>query len=427
MLLKILKFELQYRMKRPATYIYFFIAMIFAFMSFSADMVVVGSASGKVMENAPIKIAEMMAIVSAFLMTVSSAIMGVPVLRDFEHKTESLMFVNPIKKIDYLGGRFIGSFIVLLFVYIGMLIGFILSDFAPWRDADNLLAFNSWAFIQPFIILVLPNIFFSAAIFFAGGTLSRKNIVVYTQGIFLLVIYLFAMQLAGDLENKTLAMLLDPFSINTCTIYSEYWSIAEQNTLIMPLKGAVLGNRLLWAGLGIIALLITYFGFSFNVIRNSLFKKKTKNNTYNKKIITVNIPKINLKFGFCTDVRQIIRMSVFYCKSLFKEIPFIAITIFGLLLFVLNAGNISSMMQVHVYPTTYRIINVISQSFKIFYILIIIYFSGELIWKERNLKFNQITDAVSIKNISNILSKFLGLLFSLMIIQFLLMIIGILF
>ena len=424
MLLEILKFELKYRIQRPATYIYFFIAMIFAFLSISTDMVTIGSSSGKVMENAPIKVAEMMTIMSAFLMMVTSAIMGVPVLRDFEHKTESLIFVNPIKKIDYLAGRFLGSFIILLIIYVGMLIGFLLSDFAPWRDAANLSPHNSWIFIQPFLILVLPNVFFSAAVFFAGGTLSRKNLVVYTQGIFLLILFLFASELTSNLSNKTIAMLADPFGINTIQIFSEYWTIAEQNTLLVPLQGAVLGNRLLWIGVGIIAFIITYFGFSFNVVRKSIFKKKHNNNNINNSNIKIDIPKINIQFGILTDIKQLFKLGFFYCKSLFKEIPFLAITFFGLMLLVINSQNLDNMMGVHAYPTTYRILSVISNSFEIFYILIIIYFSGELIWKERDLKFNQITDATPLKDFTKLASKFLGLIFAILIIQFLLMLIG---
>jgi len=277
MLLKVLKFELQYRAKRPATYIYIFIALIFSFLALSTDMVVIGSSSGKVMENAPGKVAEMMAIMSAFLMMVTSAIMGVPVLRDFEHKTDSLVYVTPVKKFDYLAGRFLGSFVILLFIFFGMLLGFLLSDFAPWRDQENLALFNAWIFIQPFLILVLPNVFFSAAIFFAGGTLSRKNIVVYTQGILLLILFLVVSELTYDLNDKTIAMLADPFGINTVQLYTEYWTISEQNSLLIPLKGVVLGNRLLWTGVGIIMMVITYFGFKFTSERISLFKKRLQN------------------------------------------------------------------------------------------------------------------------------------------------------
>ncbi len=421
---KIFKFELHYRKKRPATYIYFSLALIFSFLVF--EMVQMGSTSGKVMENAPVKIAQLMAIMSAFFMVISSAVMGVPVLRDFEHQTESLMFVNPIKKRDYLTGRFLGSFAVLLFIYSGMLIGFILSDFAPWRDTDKLLEFSAMTFIQPFLIFVLPNVFFSSAIFFAGGTLSRKSLVVYVQGIFFIVLYILAIDIgASDLSNKTAAMLLDPMGMNTVDIYTEYWTISEQNTLLIPLKGAILWNRIIWFGVGILALVITYFGFSFNVVRKSIFKKKAANNLKPAERKAFKIPKIKPKFGFLTDLKQIIRLSLFYCKSLYKEIPFIALTICGILLIIINAIGADQMMGSQVYPVTYRILNIVTGSFLLFFIIIMVYFSGELIWKERSIKFNQISDVTPVHNFPRLVSKFIGLILSFIILLFMLMLTGI--
>jgi len=93
---------------------------------------------------------------------------------------------------------------------------------------------------------------------------------------------------------------------------------------------------------------------------------------------------------------------------------------------ILNAQNIDSMAGVHAYPTTFRILDVITHSFELFYILIIIYFSGDLLWKDRNIQFNEITDATPVKDLSRLLGKFLGIIFSLFIIQILLMIIGLL-
>ncbi len=161
-------------------------------------------------------------------------------------------------------------------------------------------------------------------------------------------------------------MLPDPFGISTIQIYSEYWTIVEQNTLLIPLKGAVLGNRLLWSGVGVIAFIITWFGFSFNVVRDSIFKKRTNNIVVSRKVINIDIPKTTLQFGFIDDIKQLFKLSLFYCKSLFKEIPFIAITLVGLLLLIINAQNIDSMMGVHVYPTIYRILRTISISIRWF-------------------------------------------------------------
>ena len=97
-LLEILKFELRYRVKRPATYIYFGILFVMCFVAATTDVVSIGGGVGQVKENAPINIATMMIIISIFGCLISSAVMGVAILRDFDHQTESIMFTTPIKK-----------------------------------------------------------------------------------------------------------------------------------------------------------------------------------------------------------------------------------------------------------------------------------------------------------------------------------------
>ena len=131
MWLKILSFELNYRKKRPANIIYFLILFILAFVAISWDKIIVGGAAGQVRINAPASINMMMMILSVVFFMIISAIMGVPVLREFEHRTEPLIFINPIKKLDYLLGRFLGSFIVLVLVFsVPLLWGFFL---LPWQ------------------------------------------------------------------------------------------------------------------------------------------------------------------------------------------------------------------------------------------------------------------------------------------------------
>jgi hypothetical protein len=104
---------------------------------------------------------------------------------------EFLLFVNPIKKRDYLLGRFLGSFATLLFVFTGLY----------WDCPGNLClgaiqtkefnAFNFWPIQNPFIIVVvLLMLFFVSALFFVSGALSRKLMVVYTQGVFIFVPFL---------------------------------------------------------------------------------------------------------------------------------------------------------------------------------------------------------------------------------------------
>ena len=86
---EIFKFEIQYRAKRLETYLYFVVLFLFSIVA--VDFFLQGTL-GSPKSNAPHVIAKTMAIVSTVFMMLSSMIMGVAVLRDFEHRIESILF-----------------------------------------------------------------------------------------------------------------------------------------------------------------------------------------------------------------------------------------------------------------------------------------------------------------------------------------------
>ena len=223
MLLEIIKFEWAYRKGRPATWIYFGLILILPILLVTTDAIKITGGGEQTKENAPSAIAFMEVAFSYLFMMITSAVMGVAVLRDFEFNTEALMFSTPIKKFDYLFGRFFGSFLVLLLIFFAMILGFSIGEFMPSRDATKLLPYSLWHYVQPFLILVLPNLFFMGAFFFAGGALTRKSVIIYTQGIILFVIYSISQNLMGDLDNREMGALLDPFGIRTLGYVTRYW------------------------------------------------------------------------------------------------------------------------------------------------------------------------------------------------------------
>lgn len=404
---EILKFELQYRKKRPATYLYFLILFLISFLAISTDTVRIGGGAGLVKENAPTTIAFMMVIISAFFMMITSAIMGVGVLRDFEFKTESMMFVNPISKLDYLLGRFLGSLIILIFAFSGSLFGFVLGEFMPWREADKLLPFTFWNYLQPFLVLVLPNLIFSGIIFFVLGALSRKMVVVYSSWIFLFVFYQVGVSMTSELEDQTLAAIIDPFALNTVQLTTQYWTVSEQNSQVVPLEGNVLINRVVWLVVGLVVAVLGYFAFSFNVVRNSWLKKKP--NTSKEVADTqISLPKASMRFGWGTHIRQMWTLARFYFKQVFKGVPFQAMVLCGMALLVVNSMYVGEVFGTYTYPTTYRMLELIS-GFNLFFLIILVSYSGELVWKEREANIHLIFDALPMPDTISLISKFFGL------------------
>ncbi|WP_269235570.1 ABC transporter permease/M1 family aminopeptidase [Flavobacterium flavigenum] len=381
---------------------------------------------GSVKTNAPIVIAKAMAAVTAILMMVTSLIMGVSVLRDYQYNIESLLFVNPIQKRDYLLGRFLGSLAVLLFVFSGLLLGFTLGEFMPWRYPENLMPFNFLAYLQPFITVVLPMLFFGSALFFVSGALSRNLIVVYTQGVLIFVPFL----LTKSIKNDFLQALLDPFSLTTLTDMNALFTAAERNSMLVPFSGVLLYNKLFWVFLGMLILIAGYFKFNFSTAKNKKPKEKKINTIHDLNTAAnenLKIPLVLIQYNFKSQCIQLLQLTWFYFISICKQASFWAIIICALIIILINSINLNIAYDAASYPTTYLVIKELKELSLYFFVIILIFYSGELIWKEREIKLDLIYDATSISGIISLLGKFLALLLIYIVLILSLIIFGITF
>lgn len=428
---EIFRFELHYRKTRAATYIYFGIIFLLCFLGVTSPVVSIGGAVGQIKANSPYVLTMMTLIMSFAMSMITSAVMGVSIIRDFDHNTEALLFSTPMKKRDYLMGRFWGSFFVsvLIFcgVWMGFMSGFAIGEYLPW-DVDwkerGILTFDAWHYFQPFLLFVLTNLFITGSLFFMSGALGRKPVLIYTQGILLIILYEMAASLLRDIEHREIAALVDPFGFYTFEYVTRYWTPAEKNSMLIPLEGMVLYNRLLWMGIAIVALVVTYFGFSFNVVRNPIIRRKSG------AVVRMNpnearaLPVVQQIINGRTYLMQLWKLAKFYFTTVCKEVPFIAIVVSGMLLLFINALNLNELFGTKSYPTTYTILNLLA-SFNLFFLIITIFYSGELVWKERSVGVNLITDALPMPAFVGLLSKFLGLLMVYIVILLVLILCGI--
>jgi len=420
----IFKFEIQYRIKRPETYIFFL--FLFLFSIAGVDFIFQGEELGILKKNAPIVIAKTMGAITGIFMILTSMIMGVAVLRDFEYGIESLMFSTPIEKKDYLMGRFLGAFAVLLFVFSGVLLGMCLAEFMPWQNPKNYHVFNIFSYVKPFLCITLPILFTGAALFFISGALSRKLVVVYTQGIVFFVIFM----LTKSITNVTLQAVLDPFSLTTLSLATDSWSAIEKSTQSIPLLGIVFYNKLFWMLIGLSILIYGFKKFNFNVIKNKRFKSQDQlvtNVGANSNRNDIVIPFTELQHGFRSKWIQLKYMSWFYFINMFKQPSFWAIVICGMIIILINSVSLGTVYGVDSYPATYFIVEELQETSIYFFMILLVFYSGELIWKERSVKINLIYDATPMSNFINISSKFIGLNLIYIILMFALIISGIIF
>jgi len=422
MLYEFFIFELKYRLKRPETYLFFL--LLFLFSVVGIEFIFQGIDLGLVKKNSPLVIAKAMGAITGLSMVFVSMIMGVPVLRDFQYDVTSLIYVNPISKKNYLLGRFLGSFVVLLFIFSGVLWGMMVGEFLPWNEPREFLPFQLINYLQPFLWIVLPTLFFGAAVFFATGALSKNLMVVYTQGVVIFVLFM----LTKGITNETLQALLDPFSLTTLTKASKGWTVTDRNALLVPVSGIMLFNKLFWLGLGILALTIGYIKFRLVVINEKAFNnKRQKTKTALPHTFTKNLPSVTPIYNIKAQFKQLLLNAWFHSLSILKLVSFWAIIVCCFIIIIVNSVSLGTTHGVDSYPTTYLIIEELREMSIYFFMIILVFYSGEIMWKERDVKLDLIHDASPFSSFVNITSRFLGLLLIYAVFMLSLIVAGILF
>ena len=417
-------FELNYRLKRPETY--FFFLFLFLFSLVGVEFVFQGVELGMVKKNAPIVIAKTMGAITGLSMIIASMIMGVPVLRDFRYEIAALIYVNPITKRAYLLGRFLGSLVILIIIFSGVLWGMLASELMPWVNPQEYLAFRFINYLQPFLWIALPIVVFGAAVFFVTGALSKKMMVVYTQGIGLFVIFI----LTKAITHESFQAIFDPFSLSTLSTITKHWTPSELNGSLIPVNSLLLKNKLFWALLSFIILAFGFAKFQLTILTTKSSRKK-QNHSLKPDLIVFDDFKIGLvstpEYSIKAKYYQFFLIARFHTHAILKEVSFWAIVVCGFVIILINSLNLGTVYGVDSYPTTYLIIEELQEMSIYFFVLILLFYSGEIIWKEKDLGMHFIHDATPITNFVNLSSKCFSLLVIYAILMLSLIAAGVLF
>ncbi|MEO0851144.1 MAG: hypothetical protein AAFY04_07025, partial [Pseudomonadota bacterium] len=159
MLGKIAGFETRYQITSPAFIIIFLLFFLFSFAAVSLDEVQIGS-GGNVNANAPFAITFATMIMSLFAIIIPTVFLSSSVLRDSASKMDGILFSTPVKKGDYMLGRFSGAFIIVMLAFASVPLGLMVGSFMPWLDPETLGPFRPGDYLYALFVIGLPNMLF---------------------------------------------------------------------------------------------------------------------------------------------------------------------------------------------------------------------------------------------------------------------------
>ena len=395
---KIALFELRYQLRNP---VFWVAAIIFFLMTFGAatsDSIQIGG-GGNINANSPIAITQTTLILTLFFMFVSTAFVANVIVRDEESGFGPMVRSTQVRKFDYLLGRFAGAYLCAVIAFMTVPLAIWLGSLMPWVDSET-LGPNTFAwYLYPYLAFAIPNIFFTSAIFFAVATLTRSMMYSYVAVVLFLALYItFSAVVGSEPELREFAAYTEPFGIGAVSLVSQYWTATESNSQLVPFEGALLANRLIWIGVGFAALAIAYWRFSFadkGVSKRKakrLAKKAAKLSKVQPQTVA-SLPPVNPSTAGWARLKATTK---FEMGQVFRSPAFFVLVLIGLFnsFGALLLGN--EIYGTPARPLTFSLIAPLMGTFTIIPVIIAIYYGGELVWRDRDRKFNEIVDSTSL-------------------------------
>ena len=420
-LFEVFRFELYYQLSRWSTWLYFviFLGITFAMVMSFVDNV----RDGDYLLNAPLVVGAIASIASLLGLLVIAAVAGDSATHDMQERMEPLLYTSPLSKFAYLGGRFLGAFVIGAVVLSAVPIGLMIAFVFPGVDAALFGPFELISYSNAYFLVALPNVFVTTAILFAVALLSRHVLVSFLVGAFLFMGSMMSKEVMGDhMGMWTLAKLLD---LSGFTVFGELkasMSTLEINSRQVGLDKWLLLNRALWLAVALGVLWFSHFRFRFaHYVSSSWWKA-----VFKRKVVApdlpvtapIAVPQVHGEFNRSARVYQFLHLAWLSFRE--NTLRWGWIALLGLVGFLMIIGPelLEGPLGVPRIPATARVISIFSFfPIKMTVVALLTMYVGQVVWRERDARMGDIADAVPVPDGVQLASKFLSVVLMLVLVH----------
>ncbi|MCQ8185285.1 ABC transporter permease/M1 family aminopeptidase [Parvularcula maris] len=390
MLGSVFRFELAYQLRGAAFLAIFVLFFLLVFGAVTVDQLQIGS-SEAVNINSPSAAFSTIAVMGVIAIFMPVVFMATTVTRDKALKTAEVFGAMPVPARTMLLGRYLGGLVATALCFLSVPLAFWIGTMMPWLDQEQMGPAIVGPYFYIYLVFGVLNLAVLGTILFTVANLTRSTMATWVALVAIFIGWVTATSLTSELETRTLAALLEPFGFGAAGEITRYWTAQEQNTQVIPLEGLLLQNRLLYGGLAVLLLLVNLAfpkglgGLSFGG------KKKAEKSVAAAALRVVDLPKVTPSRNaalkqFATRVR-------FESFGIMRSVAFWVVLILSIANTMGSLLNLGNMYGTESYPITRLMIGAVEGAFAFVPIIVAVYYTSELIWRERGFKFNEIVDA----------------------------------
>ncbi|WP_300975178.1 M1 family aminopeptidase [Sphingomonas sp. LHG3406-1] len=399
MFLGITRFEIRYQLRNPVFWVAVAVFFLLGFGLTASANVSIGT-PGAVKENAPYAIGVALGVFSFFYLFVITAFVANAIVRDESSGFAPIVRATPVTKVQIVLGRFLGGLTVAWLGYLALPLGMIVGTLMPWVDPETIGPFRPGHYAWYYLILAIPNIFLLSAILFATATALRSMLASYIAAVLVVMGYLIASGVAGQkLELRELFARWEPLGTAAFGYTSQYWTQAEMNSRLIEFSGVIAFNRI-WAillGTAFLGLALWRFSMSERAPSRRRLKKLARREAREAKAAAA-VPTLGGDAVVARSMEPsraaqfVMRLRVEVRQVLTSP----GLIILCLLAFGFTAANLwqgGSTYGTSDFPTATNVIDTVRGMSSIFLLMVAVFYGGELVWRERDRKFNELIDS----------------------------------
>ena len=410
MISKLISFEFKYRYAQWMTLIFIlmlaFQGVWYAWGTYDFHV------NDETLMNAPAIIYQCLAAGGMLLVIIIAIITGTAVYKDIEHRTAETFYTLPLNEKKYFLGKFIAAYLINISICLAYPLGLAVMQYTGIGPPDKFGPTPWGQLLHGFILFTIPNLLFLTSIVIAGVVLFRNMVAGYI-GVFLVVLFfLVAETTRENTAYINIIYLLDPFGYTITIDTVEALSVAEKNTSYFPSSPLFVINRLLWLSLTVLLTFFSYKRFSFKYFIATPTKKReiiSDENISTESLPEKSIP-IHQNFSMLEKIRKVFKLSILEMKNVVRPIGFIIIM--GILAIMFFLYNILWNAEYYISTDTLPITSAMTSTrltTLVFLGILLLIWSGELLYKERTVNISQLTDALPVPTRVTYVSKFLAM------------------
>ncbi len=434
-LLGIFRFELAYQLRRPWPWLSLAVLFVFALVSTRVAIVPVTLPQDFIL-NSPFIIASVSVFSCQIWLLLAPPVAGEAAARDVHTGMHPLVYTAPVGKLEYLGGRFLAALVLHALILLGVQIGSLSAVYGPGANPAWVGPFRPAAYLSAYALIALPNALIATTAQFGAALASGRPMASYVGSfaLFFLSYPVTVFLVLSRMARPDVAVLVDP--IGVFAIMNEMmsnWTLVEKNVRMFTLQGNMLWNRLLWLGISLATLgfLLPRFRFAHRAANDPLSRvlrpigrlragwfsgTAPTPDTVVRAPVAMTVPQAPRSFGFAMQLRQTLAIGA----ASFWMVARSPAGLFLLAAFpVMLVGMLHVELQQWGVPLLPRTVEIVTRhltapitdplNYWVMVPLLVIFFAGELVWRERDARLHENVDATPAAEWVLFLGKYLGL------------------